>query len=180
MKKYKELIIFILITVFCLGAFISIWLSIRSKYDIESYVNEAKNITENTSKTSIEPHTDDSKEFLDKDVEENKLASNISCEASDGMYIQTLVDGSKICMQQQGVYYCNGIKYTYYSSNVLYHYRTPEWELGCDGLWRTKDGLLVVASSDYEQGAILDTPFGEAQVLDSGCASGIIDLYCAF
>ena len=72
----------------------------------------------------------------------------------------------------------NGTRETAYSSNVLYHYRTSEWTTDEYGFYRTDEGYYVVASSDYEQGTIIETSRGEAMVLDSGCDSGIVDFYC--
>ena len=71
----------------------------------------------------------------------------------------------------------NGTRETAYSSQVLYHYRTSEWTPDEYGFYRTDEGYYVVASSDYEQGTIIETTRGEAMVLDSGCDSGIVDLY---
>lgn len=82
--------------------------------------------------------------------------------------------------KSQGVIYQNGIRYTYYSSNVLYHYRTPEWNAGSDGIYRDSAGYIVVASSDHSQGSVVSTPFGAGKVYDSGCASGTIDIYTNF
>lgn len=70
----------------------------------------------------------------------------------------------------------NGIE-TSYSSNVLYHANTSEWTPDEYGFYRTDDGYYVVASSDYEQGTVIETSRGEAKVLDSGCASGVTDFY---
>ena len=74
----------------------------------------------------------------------------------------------------------NGTRETAYSSNVLYHYRTSEWTPDEYGFYRTDDGYYVVASSDYEQGTIIETTRGEAMVLDSGCDSGIVDFYTSW
>lgn len=82
--------------------------------------------------------------------------------------------------QSQGVVYDQGTRYTWYSSNVLYHWQTPEWSVNGDGFYQTADGYLVVASSDYAQGTVVDTPWGQGMVLDSGCASGTVDMYTAF
>ena len=71
----------------------------------------------------------------------------------------------------------NGTRETAYSSNVLYHYRTSEWTPDEYGFYRTDEGYYVVASSDYEQGTVIETTRGEAMVLDSGCDSGIVDFY---
>lgn len=83
-------------------------------------------------------------------------------------------------LKSQGVIYQNGIRYTYYSSNVLYHYCTPEWNAGSDGIYRDSAGYIVVASSDHSQGSVVSTPFGAGKVYDSGCASGTIDIYTNF
>lgn len=80
-----------------------------------------------------------------------------------------------------GVWYDNNYRYTWYSSNVLYHYRTPEWTAGPDGIYRDSDGYVVVASSDLPQGTVVEgTPFGACKVYDSGCASGTLDVYTNF
>lgn len=78
-----------------------------------------------------------------------------------------------------GVYYYNGHRETYYSSRVLRHYRIGEWHTDSEGFWRTAEGYYVVAanSGEYAQGTLVDTSKGLAQVLDSGCAYGTIDMY---
>ena len=79
-----------------------------------------------------------------------------------------------------GVYEFGGRTETYYSSDVLRHYRTDEWTVDEQGFYRTDEGYYVVAASDYEQGAIIQTSMGLAQVLDSGCDDGITDFYTAW
>lgn len=93
---------------------------------------------------------------------------------------QQSYSGNSGSFKSQGVIYQNGIRYTYYSSNVLYHYRTPEWNAGSDGIYRDSAGFIVVASSDHSQGSVVSTPFGAGKVYDSGCASGTIDIYTNF
>lgn len=93
---------------------------------------------------------------------------------------QQSYSGNSGSFKSQGVIYQNGIRYTYYSSNVLYHYRTPEWNAGSDGIYRDSAGYIVVASSDHSQGSIVSTPFGAGKVYDSGSASGTIDIYTNF
>ena len=77
----------------------------------------------------------------------------------------------------KGVNYHNGRKETFYSSNVLYHYRTPEWTVDEYGVYRDSDGYVVVAASDLDQGSEVDTSFGKGKVYDSGCSAGITDIY---
>lgn len=80
--------------------------------------------------------------------------------------------------QSDGVWYDDNYRYTWYSSNAAYHYRTPEWSAGSDGIYRDSEGYVVVASSDYAQGTVIeDTPFGAAKIYDTGCASGTLDVY---
>lgn len=93
---------------------------------------------------------------------------------------QQSYSGDSSSFKSQGVIYQNGIRYTYYSSNVLYHYRTPEWNAGSDGIYRDSADYIVVASNDHAQGSVVSTPFGAGKVYDSGCASGTIDIYTNF
>lgn len=80
--------------------------------------------------------------------------------------------------QADGVWYDENYRYTWYSSNAAYHYRTPEWTAGSDGVYRDSEGYVVVASSDHAQGTVIEnTPFGPAKVYDTGCASGTLDVY---
>lgn len=76
-----------------------------------------------------------------------------------------------------GVNEYDGRTETYYSSNVLYHYRTSEWWLDEEGFYRTDEGYYVVAASDMEQGTVFEGSKGECIVLDCGCADGVTDYY---
>lgn len=76
-----------------------------------------------------------------------------------------------------GVYYYGGRLETYYSSNVLYHYMTPEWICDEEGFWRTSEGYYVVAASDMAYGTIFEGSKGWCMVLDSGCGYGVTDYY---
>ena len=86
--------------------------------------------------------------------------------------------------QWLGVVEEDGVKYTWYSQNVLpgggldelnANGRHVEGGYVVDG-----DGYIAVASSDYEKGTVIDTPFGAAKVYDTGCASGTVDVYTDF
>lgn len=79
-----------------------------------------------------------------------------------------------------GIYQYGDRLETYYSSEVAYHWQTPEWWLDEQGFWRTPDGYYVVAASDFEQGELIETSMGTAQVLDCGCDYGITDFYTAW
>lgn len=78
---------------------------------------------------------------------------------------------------QSGVNYYDGRTETYYSSAVLWHYRTNEWTVDEEGFYRTDEGYYVVAASDMEQGTVFQGSKGECIVLDSGCAAGVTDYY---
>lgn len=102
--------------------------------------------------------------------------SYLSYDASDGITPQEF--------QWYGVVEDNGTKYTWYSQNVLpgggldelnNNGRHVEGGYVMDG-----DGYIAVASSDHEIGTVLDTPFGQAKVYDTGCASGTVDVYTNF
>lgn len=76
-----------------------------------------------------------------------------------------------------GVNYHDGRRETYYSSNVLYHYRTGEWTADAEGFYRDANGYYVVAASDMPQGTTFEGSKGTCIVLDSGCAAGTTDYY---
>ena len=76
-----------------------------------------------------------------------------------------------------GVNNYNGRRETYYSSNVLYHYRTGEWTQDSEGFWRDSDGYYVVAAGDMAQGSTFAGSKGDCKVYDSGCAAGTTDYY---
>lgn len=78
---------------------------------------------------------------------------------------------------QSGVNYYDGRTETFYSSAVLWHYRTNEWTVDDEGFYRDPEGRYVVAASDMEQGTVFQGSKGECIVLDSGCAPGVTDYY---
>lgn len=82
-----------------------------------------------------------------------------------------------VITKEGGVNEYGGTTETWYSSNVQRHCRTDEWELDEEGFYRTGDGYYVVASSDLEEGTVIETSKGEAMVLDSGCDPGVVDFY---
>lgn len=82
-----------------------------------------------------------------------------------------------VITRQGGVNWFNGRRETWYSSQTLYHWRTPEWTPDEEGFYRTSDGYYVVAASDLLQGGVIETSKGLAMVLDCGCAPGTTDFY---
>ena len=91
---------------------------------------------------------------------------------------QTIYSGNGSGLtQSSGVNYYGGRRETYYSSRVLYHYRTPGWTVDSEGFYRTSEGYYVVAASDMSQGTVFQGSKGLCQVLDSGCSENTTDYY---
>ena len=76
-----------------------------------------------------------------------------------------------------------GWRYTEYypSENTGAFAYAPDLEitLGEDGTYRDPEGYVVVAGNRYEHEAfdVVETPYGLGTVYDTGCSSGIIDVY---
>ena len=76
--------------------------------------------------------------------------------------------------------YFEGYLETYYSSNVLYHYQTPEWSVDDEGFYRTDEGYYVVGVDINEGiplGTVVDTGKGAAIVADYGSGAHVHDFY---
>ena len=74
----------------------------------------------------------------------------------------------------------DGYLETYYSSNVLYHYQTPEWSVDDEGFYRTDEGYYVVGVDINEGiplGTVVDTGKGAAIVADYGSGAHVHDFY---
>lgn len=78
-----------------------------------------------------------------------------------------------------GVVQFGNHKETYYSQRVLpgHGLNIPGRHVASDGTIRDANGYLCLASSDYEKGTVIETSLGLGIVYDSGCASGIVDIY---
>lgn len=171
--KFKFISVFVVITITICGFVIFSYTNsaeteqvIKTKEEIVFEVNDTPYIEEEIVEEEIieetieEPYYEEVEpnyeyEYIQKSWEEN----------GDGL------------TASKGVNYHNGRKETYYSSNVLYHYRTPEWTVDEYGVYRDSDGYVVVAASDLDQGSEVDTSFGKGKVYDSGCAAGTTDIY---
>lgn len=106
-------------------------------------------------------------DLFDELVDEYKSSQNVAYSYSNGGGLT----------KSAGVNYFNGRRETWYSSRVLYHYRTGEWTPDANGVYRDKDGYVVVAASDLPQGATVNTSHGMGKVYDCGCAPGTTDIY---
>jgi hypothetical protein len=90
--------------------------------------------------------------------------------------------GSVTDLQWQGVTSDGIYTYTWYSQNILpgEALDIPGRTINEDGLVTDGDGNIAVASSDLPYGTELETPYGSAVVYDTGCASGVVDIYTAW
>lgn len=79
-----------------------------------------------------------------------------------------------------GVFYGPSGKETYYSSRVLHHYRTHEWTIGEDGVYRDADGYVVVALPSGAMGTIINTSHGPGKCYDTNAGGDSVDLYVAW
>lgn len=114
-------------------------------------------------------------------VEKKNEAKASSSGKSESSYSGGSYSGGYNNFRSAGVLYDSGYRYTYYSSNVLYHYNTANWDLGDDGIYR-ENGKVVVASDAYPNGTVLNTEmFGECIVRDCGVGrSDTLDVYTAY
>ena len=111
-------------------------------------------------------------------VEEEEYYEEVYYEPASSYYYSESYDyPTEGLTMQGGVNYYDGRRETWYSSNVLYHYRTSEWYVDEEGFYRDSDGFYVVAASDMEQGTVFEGSKGECKVYDSGCAEGTTDYY---
>lgn len=80
--------------------------------------------------------------------------------------------------KSQGVVYMDGVRYTWYSQRVL-----PGGGLNIpgrhvdNGFVKDGDGNIVVASDFDARGSIVNTPYGQGKVYDSGAGANTRDLY---
>lgn len=79
-----------------------------------------------------------------------------------------------------GVFYGPSGKETYYSSNRAYHYRTGEWTVGDDGVYRDADGYVIVALPSGAMGTIVETSHGTGKCYDTNAGGDSVDLYVAW
>lgn len=80
-----------------------------------------------------------------------------------------------------GVFYYNGYKETWYSTNEGCGQATarpiPGKHVDENGIIRDEDGYICVASSDLPFYYVITISLGDAKVYDTGCSSGTIDVY---
>lgn len=125
-------------------------------------------------------------DWLQEIVEEGEVAkhnatvSNIGSNGSSVSNGNGYSSSSGGLTQSSGVYYYEGRKETYFSSRVLYHYRTPEWTADAEGFYRDADGYYVVAASDLPQGTVFQGSKGMCKVYDYCGIPNTTDYYVNF
>lgn len=122
--------------------------------------------------------TEEEEEVVEEEVVAETAAAPVTYQASYSGYVE---NGSGLTMSG-GVNYHNGRRETWYSSNNpnSYHYRTGEWTVGEDGVYRDADGYIVVAAGDYELGSTVETSLGMGKVYDYCATAGTTDVYVAW
>ena len=103
--------------------------------------------------------------------------SVVSYDTGDGI--------SAIEFQWLGVVSDESHTYTWYSERVLPGGGLDDLNANGrhsdGGFVKDGDGYIAVASCDYEKGTVIDTPFGQAKVYDTGyLAPGQVDVYTSF
>lgn len=100
-------------------------------------------------------------------------------EESSDIYAGSPAVGAEDFQTAGIVYDEEGTRYTWYSEQVLPGggLDIPGRYTDEEGFVRDENGNIVVASSDHEKGASVNTPFGSGVVYDTGCASGTVDIY---
>lgn len=116
------------------------------------------------------------KKYISKEKTEIKVSSVTTRGSSS---ITNRVNSNNVLTKSKGVNYFNGHKETWYSQKVLPGggLNIPGRHVAADGTIRDKDNYICVASSDYPKGTIVETSLGTGKVYDTGCASGVIDIY---
>ena len=85
--------------------------------------------------------------------------------------------------RQQGVIHHNGHRFTWYSEKVLPGggLNIPGRHVNASGYVCDVNGYVAVASCDYAQGTVVDTPLGiQGKVYDICPSSGTIDVYVSW
>lgn len=141
---------------------------------LESYSTDSASLVQESVEIASEALSS-AKQKLQEEKEAEEAARKAEAAAK-----ATAVGNSSGLTKAGGVNYYNGRKETYYSSRVLYHYRTSEWLLDSEGFYRTSEGYFVVAASDLPQGTLVEGSKGTCIVLDSGCAANVLDYYVSW
>lgn len=105
----------------------------------------------------------------------DRMVSNLP--ASSELIVSTYDNNAGVLTREKEVNYFNGRRETWYSSRALRHPKTDEWTLGYDGIYRDKDGYIVVATSEVTQGELIETSLGTGKAYDCSPTMGTVDIY---
>ena len=173
--KFKFISVFVVITIIICGF---VFFSYTNSDETEQVITPKEEIVFEVNDTPYIEEEIIEEEIIEETVEEPYYNEVVEDPNYEREYIQkSWEENGDGLTASKGVNYHNGRRETFYSSNVLYHYRTPEWTVDEYGVYRDSDGYVVVAASDLDQGSEVDTSFGTGKVYDSGCASGTTDIY---
>lgn len=115
---------------------------------------------------------------------ESKIESKIVSLIDKTFKRETTTEAVKITpaeFRRAGVIYYNDYIFKYYSEKVLPGEGLKIPGRHSDGNFvRDENGYICVASSDLPKGTVVDTPFGKGKVYDTGCSSGVIDVYVSW
>lgn len=121
----------------------------------------------------------DSKSLSSEEIQTENITPDMITYGNEDGWPILAETGEAINFESKGSLHWNDWRWTYYTSNIkyTYHYKTKEWYPCDDGIYRTEDGYIVLASQHHDKGTILDTPFGKGIVLDWCGTEGTIDIY---
>lgn len=138
---------------------------------IEETVEEEKEVVE-------EEPVEEAEEVVEEEYYEEESYEEVELYSAS-------YDGSAEDFRRDGVIYYGDFSYTWYSQRVLpgnglaalnnNGRHVDERGFVCDG-----DGYIAVASDDFPEGSVVDTPFGAGKVYDCGSGYGNIDIYVDF
>lgn len=110
----------------------------------------------------------------------NEIQSMVNTKYPETQTVTRAYNG--VGLTKRGGVYWNpntGLKETWYSQKVLPGggLKIPGRHVNNEGFVCDRDGYICVSSSTYPKGTIIETSRGMGKVYDSGCASGVLDIY---
>ena len=161
-----------------IGSLICSLLSVILVFNLSNYVKATDEVQQISMEQVKDQDVTDEQKAIDKEREEKVKAEKKAKKEAKERELErqarlTLAQNFKTC----GVLHSKNYRFTWYSSKVLYHYRTPEWTTDDANIYRDKDGYVVIASYSHKMGTVIDTPFGEGKVYDKCGVAGTIDVY---
>jgi len=145
---------------------------------------QIEEVIEETPVVEPEPAPQVQAPILDKSYDEmtiEELINAINTGAYKLEYTSEYNASSNKLSKPRGAIYYDGHKETYYSERVLpgTSLPIPGRHTADDGTVRDGDGYICLAAntSYLSKGTVVKTSMGPGKVYDTGCASGIVDIY---